>query len=554
MKRIFTYCSLIIWTLALIASCGRPRLVTHGFVDVPQDSILFDLKDYVLPASEVNLWNVVKCGGYFYFTFHEQMRGKWGSSHSFLMGTSEDKLKPKYIPLPDGVDDFSFSSVKNDTLVIGIREGNMFYGFNPKEWEWTSYTSFKEHENNLYEDYDWMVKHVDGGEFGEVTWFIDKHTEDEFAFVGLNGSIRRIDSTLYVVNQTRVYRLNDPTIGFHCDSTTRYENAKDVHLIAVHFHRAGYSVLKHNFLLVVHFDNEPAAIEEHTFGDMTIYDGGFYVSEYAKADTSIIGSFVASDTLFLALNTPSGLELAKLNEGGLITIHSFNKDVGEYSRFRFFYEYPSVASASKYRDESDLAEEKLLILLNDEAGASELFDIARDGNALLKLCYDAGGLEPVEQDGFSELLSFYLNNWDLLTLEKAIQEEKSRGGAISYLGLEANRNSFPPQEIFSEDEKYHIDMVTKQIGDSYEVESSYWVQESNNSIPAVYMNWSRLRYNSGFDPKIKYEELAGIITDSIGPGILYPATNGKMKYTEWHSGQRVIKLYGNSYDVRFIMY
>ena len=94
----------------------------------------------------------------------------------------------------------------------------------------------------------------------------------------------------------------------------------------------------------------------------------------------------------------------------------------------------------------------------------------------------------------------------------------------------------------------------KQIGDSYEVESSYWVQESNSSIPAVYQEWSRLRYDSGFDPKAKYEELVGIITDSIGPGTLYPATSGKMKYTEWHSGQRVIKLYGDSYDVRFIMY
>ena len=554
MKRIFPYCTIIIWTLVLIASCGRPRLVTHRFVDVPQDSILFDLKDYVLPASEVDLWNVVKCGGYFYFSFYEQMRGHWGGSHSFLMGASEDKLNPRFIPLPDGVDDFSFSSVKNDTLLIGIRESNLFYSFDPKKWEWAPYTSYKEHKNTLYEDDDWMVKHVDGGEFGDATWFIDKHTEDEFAFVGLNGSIRRIDSTLYVVNQTRIYRLDDPSIGFHCDSTTRYENAKDAHLIAVHFHHAGYSVPKHNFLPVVHFDNEPAEIEEHTFGDMTSYDGGFYVSEYAKADTSIIGSFEASDTLFCALNTPSGLELAKLYDGGLITIHNFNKDIGEYARFRFFNEHPSVASVTKYRDASHLPEDKLLILINDETGTSELFDIARDGNTMLKLYYDAGGLEPVEQDGFEEMFSFYLMNWEQQSLDKVIKEEKNLGGEISYLDLEANRNTFPPKEIFKENEKYHIDIVSKLIDDSYQVDSEYWVQESDKSIPAVYMDWSRLRYNSGFDPKAKYEELARIITDSIGPGTLSPATNGKMKYTEWHSGQRVIKLYGGTYDVRFIMY
>ena len=65
MKRTIVYCSIIIWTLVLIASCGRHRQVVHGFVDAPQDSILFDLKDYVLPASEVDLWNVVKCDGYY---------------------------------------------------------------------------------------------------------------------------------------------------------------------------------------------------------------------------------------------------------------------------------------------------------------------------------------------------------------------------------------------------------------------------------------------------------------------------------------------------------
>ena len=51
MKRIAIYALMLL--VALIVSCGRHRLVVHGFVDEPQDSILFDLKDYVLPASEV---------------------------------------------------------------------------------------------------------------------------------------------------------------------------------------------------------------------------------------------------------------------------------------------------------------------------------------------------------------------------------------------------------------------------------------------------------------------------------------------------------------------
>lgn len=554
MKRIFPYCTIIIWTLVLIASCGHNRQVVHGFVDEPQDSLFLDLKEYVYPASEIYLSRAVKSNGFYYLVFYEHGRFHNLGSKRIIMAISEDNLQTKHIPLPEYVDDFSSVSVINDTLIIGFRDTDQGYCLDPKKWEWTPYLFHTDHNDTLFEDDDWSVKHSDHGEFGSITWFIDKHLKEEYAFGALSGNIHRIDSTLFIVSPTRVYALRDPSIGFHCDSTTTYESAKDVHLIGAHFFRAGYSSLEHNFLPVVHFDNEPAEIVERTFDDISYYVGGFYVSEFAKADTAILGSFVASDTLFCALHTPSGLELVKLDNDRLSVVHSFYKDLGVYSRYSFYGHYPDVSFVSNYRDDSIPAEDKLLILINDKAGSSELFDIARDGNSLLKLCYDAGGLKPVEQDGFSELLSFYLKNWDLLTLEKAIQEEKSLGGEISYLGLEANRNSFPPQEIFSENEKYHIDIFTKQIGDSYEVESSYWVQESNSSIPAVYQEWSRLRYDSGFDPKAKYEELVGIITDSIGPGTLYPATNGKMKYTEWHSGQRVIKLYGDSYDVRFIMY
>ena len=555
MKRIFFYCSIIIWTLVLFASCGRPRLVTHGFVDVPQDSILFDLKDYVLPASEVDLWSVVKCGGYYYFSFHEQMRGSWGGSHTFLMGASEDKLKPKYIPLPDSAKSISSIFVRNDSLIMKSDEDQL-YAFDPKKWSWSLSVPDKDEDGTLYEDDDWIIKLSSHGEFGKVSWFIDKHSQEEYAFVELNGAFHRIGNTFYVITLSRIYEIPDPTIGFRCDSSTRYENAKNVHLIASHFFRSGYTPPSDFFVTpTVRFDDFDVSGEVILPNGSRVYFNPYEVfNEYLKADTTFVASFCASDTLFCALNTPSGLELVKLEDAKLVPVHLFNKSIGSNYPYHFVNDYPSLAAQFKYRDEPSMTDYRLLLVINTEAGSSELIDIAHNGNTLLKLRYDASGLEPVEQDGFEEMFSFYLKNWDQLTLDKVIKEEKNLGGEISYLDLEANRNTFPPKEIFNENEEYHIDIVSKLIGDSYQVDSEYWVQESDKSIPAVYMDWSRLRYNSVFDPKAKYEELAGIITDSIGPGILYPATNGKMKYTEWHSGQRMIKLYGDSYDVRLIMY
>lgn len=39
----------------------------------------------------------------------------------------------------------------------------------------------------------------------------------------------------------------------------------------------------------------------------------------------------------------------------------------------------------------------MLLVINTEAGSSELIDMAHSGNTLLKLRYDASGLNPVER-------------------------------------------------------------------------------------------------------------------------------------------------------------
>ena len=552
MKQIAIFASILLGSLILIVSCGRHRMVVRGFVDEPQDSILFDLKDYVLPASEVELWNVVKCGGYYYFTFYEQTRGQWGGSHSFLMGASEDKLHARYIPLPESVKSISSTFVRNDSLIMRS-DGDQLYSFDSKKWSWSPSTLVEDEEWTLYDDDDWTVKLASHGEFGKVSWFIDKHSQEEYAFVELNGGFRRIGNTFYVVTRSRIYEIPDPTIGFHCDSSTRFENAKDVRLLALHFFRSGYTPPSDYFITpVIRFDDFDLSGERiHPDGSRVYFNPYVVFNEYLKADTTFVASFCASDTLFCALDTPAGLELAKLEDAKLVPVHHFNKIIKSSNHHN---KYPRIASQYKYRDESNPTDYRLLLVVNTEAGSSELIDIAHNGNTLLKLCHDSFGLDPVQQDGFGELFFFYLANWDQLTLAKVIQVEKNLGGAISYRKLETNRNSFPPREIFSENEKYHIDIVSKQINDSYQVESSYWVQESNHSIPAVYLEWSSLRYNSGFDPKAKYEELVGIITDVVGPGKLFPQSGSKMMYTEWQAGQRIIQLYGNAYGVHFLMF
>ena len=229
-------------------------------------------------------------------------------------------------------------------------------------------------------------------EYTTVVVIIDKHSPEEYAFVELNGGIRRISNTFYVVTPTRIYKIPDPTIGFHCDSATRYEKAQEAQLIDYHFYNAGYKPLEHFVNPVVRFDDWDISGEDYTLEDGFRFINEPYFTAYDVIDennTVIVNSFCASDTLFCVLNTPSGLELAKLDDAQLVPVHLFHKSIGSnfHHRFSFPYDYPSLHTRYKYRDKSNPTDERLLLLINTEAGVSELIDLAHNGNTLLKICY-----------------------------------------------------------------------------------------------------------------------------------------------------------------------
>ena len=383
MKRTVIFFLLAVWAL-LVISCSHPRLVVRGFVDEPQDSILIDLSKYVKPGSGVELANVRKCDGYYYFQFFEVQPAS--GIRSILMAASESRLKARHIPLPDDVNGISDIFERNDTLFIDSTDGQS-YSFNPKKWKWSPASSDKGYDMTLYEDADWKVNFARGGDFGNVSWFIDKHSQEEYAFVKLNGGIRRTSSAFYVVTPTRVYEIPDPFVGFRCDSATRYENAKDVVELESLFSEAGYTPPSKYFINpVIRFDNENLS-GEYLLDGKRIYFNPYYVFGEIEAHGRILTSFCASDTLFCVLHTEPGWELAKLEDGNLVPVHHFNKDIGYCHPVIFPYEFPSLTTRYKYRDKSNPADERMLLQVNTEKGVSELIDLTHNGNTVLKVRY-----------------------------------------------------------------------------------------------------------------------------------------------------------------------
>ena len=77
---------------------------------------------------------------------------------------------------------------------------------------------------------------------------------------------------------------------------------------------------------MVRFDDWDISGEDHILEDGFRFINEPYFTAYDVIDennTVIVNSFCASDTLFCVLNTPSGLELAKLDDAQLVPVHLF---------------------------------------------------------------------------------------------------------------------------------------------------------------------------------------------------------------------------------------
>lgn len=531
-----------------LLSCSTRQDVHAGFRDEPQESVVFDFEEKALPASDIELNNVVKAGGMYYCHFSERRRSSWGpnTSPDHLVSFSFNDRKLQWLPLPEEDGDLRTIFQHGDSLFAGVYERNTvdrykYYCFDRKAGKWNPFDASASFIDGCYDDDEWAVRHVAHGEFGAAMWFIDKRTSQEYAFWDMSGDVHRIGGTFYVAGWSRVYEIADPTVGFLCDSTTTFERVRDQRLMGIPFVRAGYSSRELTFMPIVKYDDQDPLMDGEFDGDI-VFLGGFGVWEGARADTLITGSFQSGGRLHCMLETPSATVLARWEDGRMTMVHELPV-------------YEDVDVLSAYPDPARPGDETLLVLAQAGKDTYDLYEMGEDGNTLLRLTYKHG-LEAVEQDGFATLFDFLLDNWGKLSFGEVVQVEESLGAKISIKGLEAYRNSYPPQDVFSPEETYHIDILSKQVGENYTVDSDYWVADSDSAVPAVFLDWNRIHHNrsdSGFDRSAKAAEIDSIITRRCGPGRIISPADRKAGYTEWHPGPQTIRLYGN-FNVRLVIY
>ena len=532
MKRSASFFFLGLCLSVLILSCGRDHQHRRfaGFQQDARDTVFIDLADTLYPASSLTLDHLVKCDGYYFLSFCESYRIRPDFSRTIILALSEKTMSLRPVPLPPS----GQIATKDGHLVAWDRYNDVVLtAFNTESWSWESIRVDKEAFVELYEDDDWVMRYADHGEFGYMCWFIDRHTSSEYAFSSLFGDVHRIDSTYYVVSKTRIYEIPDPREGFLCDSTTRYEFAKDVQVINAHFFRKGYYSRHKPALPLIEFDHLYTEGETRSLTPLYDLSPAYYEYEfeYAMPDTVILGSFKSADTLYCLLNTPLKTVLTKLDDGHLSTVHAFPKR----------YEIQDFHTRT---DPEDPGEERLVVLASDGEGASLLIEIGRDGNNMLSLQYPHG-LVLQENDGFEPLLDWLLTHWGSFTFEDARVEEETLGGKVSMLDL--NLDSFPRLEELRSPEPHHTEVIAKQIADSLFIYSEYRVRKLDSIVTAVCLDWQAVPwfYPSLYDAV--YDNLSQIICRRFGSPDAVRHPFSYSEYKEWQTAPFSIRL-ERSYD------
>ena len=535
-------------------SCAHRQDIHTGFRDVPQDSVVFDLNPDAFPASDIELFDVVKSGGLYYCKFYEG-NSSWKRIHhrDYLMAFSPRDREPRLLPLPEDVKYLRSIFQRSDTLFAEMEnwypwpefeQYEHYYCFDPDAWKWKPYVAPLYFGDSRYDDAEWRVLSAVHGDIGGM-WFIDKNSSKEYLFWGLGGQVHRIDGSFYVVGKTRVYEITDPTTGFLCDSTSTYECIKAEQYRPFPYFESFYSSRGQNYLPVIQYDDfDPTVrIREDIWTDASVEFFSGYDKE-VNADTLITGSFQSGGRLHCLLETPAATVLARWEDGRMATIHEFPK-FEQLTR-------PSGLTGHAYPDTDRPGDEAFLILAKKGKGTYDLYEMTGEGNSLLRLTY-SHGLEPVGQDGFESLFAFLLDNWGKLSLDDVFRVEESLGAKVSYKGGNEERNGILLKEILPAEESYHVDILTKQIGEVYFMDSDYWIAEADSSVPAVILSWRDAYLGSVFDGDAKADEIEEIVIRRCGPGREVSDTDRPLDYTEWRSGDQTIRFY-RTYGLELAIY
>ena len=298
----------------------------------------------------------------------------------------------------------------------------------------------------VYEDPDWQVAVRNGGEFGVFTWFIDRHSDNQYIYPVLPERINRIDSTFYLTGKDAIMTLQNPRQGLLCDSDLRYENTLDKE-----FRNSTSVRLRTN-----------------------MWSGGFQPSMlpdtlFRTDSVELITSFHIDTILFSVVNSKDRTFIISLSEDQLKEEYDFNE------KFDF-------VDISHNMDSRNLPESGALLKYRNGKTEMGLIDIDGYSVRQLHMYYNPDTLTFSGNDHFNMVMNHVRDGWDTLSF-KMISDLESKTGSREVIDLKSN--GYIPDPI--KDKSIRRRFI-QQVDSSLVFERSYWISEDNETVMACFMD------------------------------------------------------------------
>lgn len=220
--------SILFLCIVLLSGCcgttpqNTPPL--RGF-RITADTIRSDVTGCVRPFSRLDLTHAVKYRGKYYCIFSEQNMITHSPKQLILAISEEGKVE--WLDAPDSKMLFTTYLdlfVRDDRLLLKFDISGETYRFDPETRKWVK---TEEADDVIYEDDDYVATYLDFGEWGETTWFRNKHTGKEYELSSSGAVVNRVGDAYYITDDYQILKIDDPTELEPCTPGRYYRSVKE---------------------------------------------------------------------------------------------------------------------------------------------------------------------------------------------------------------------------------------------------------------------------------------------------------------------------------------
>ncbi len=457
--------------------------------EVTINTVNIDLKEIVRPATRVELTHAVKYHDKYYCFFSERGQYSFRVETRYFLIISKDGTILNNIEVPKEIDRtiyFDFF-IRNDSLFAKtyMKHESFYFDINKLAW-----IRIEKIDDIVYEDHEFVITYLDFGEWGEMTWFIDKKTLKEYV-IGANGTmVNKLNGNYYLTSIAAVREIENPLNLEPCGKDYCYQSVEREKI-----HRGTSSLI----------------------GSRVIYqDTTFSFWNVNKLKQKITTSFVFEDQLYQLYSDSNTTFIGKIENEKLVSIFDFGK---KYSFLNRLYSYRG----------NNLDNNSRFLKIRENNNTFGFMEISNNNIEIRYFKHNLDTLEHLESDGFEKLIDIIVNS-DNLSLEQIVNLEEELGGIdMKTDRIGTNHNGYYPKVYNSPNfkTKEFIKIEDKNITQIIE----YLYAKADNSIKSIYVEWEITRHENEYDSfntlikknpnimislKKKQNEIIEIITKYLG--------------------------------------